>query len=62
MKKGSLTIIGALFVIGAAINVQQGGHATTATKWGYAPLGLYLVVLGISWVVITLRNRKKPQA
>lgn len=59
MKKGSLTIMGGLLLLGFAVNLQQGGRATTATKWGYAPLAAYLVVLGISWAVISWRNRKR---
>jgi len=59
MKKISLTVVGVLLVIGIIINVQQGGAATTATKWGYAPLGAYLLYWGISWAISAWRNRKR---
>ena len=57
MKKVSLGLIAGLLVFGIAINVQQGGRATTATKLGYAPLGVYLVVAGLSWAAIAWRKR-----
>jgi hypothetical protein len=48
MTKVSLAIIVGLLILGIAINMQQGGAATTATKLGYAPLAAYLAVAGIS--------------
>ena len=59
MKKGSLTIMGVLLAVGFAVNLQQGGRATTATILGYAPLGLYLLALGLSWLAIAWSNRKR---
>lgn len=38
MKKGSLTIIGALLTIGVGVNLWQGGAANLITWLGYTPL------------------------
>jgi TRAP-type C4-dicarboxylate transport system permease small subunit len=59
MTEVSLGLIGVLLVVGIVINVQQSGHASRATILGYVPRGIYLVVAIISWIVISLRNRKQ---
>lgn len=49
MKKGSLTIIGALLAAGIVVNLWQGGTANLITWLGYTPLLAYLLICLIAW-------------
>lgn len=51
MNKGSLTLLGALLLLGIVVNVWQGGAANRITLLGYAPLAACLLLYGIAWLL-----------